>query len=171
MSNYFLIGLGIVVAIVIAYFFMIYNNNNNIYNKKQLGNYLGIDFNENVLIKDFKWKYTESESTEIYLRVMTQNSYAAKTEYFKDGKSTLKDYYSNIEKKFQDDGYYIQEILYDNIIYKEYVEKKPFSTTYKPYNIQVFAIRNDDNEEYSEFVIYTFVPAKLEIDEDKILKK
>ena len=170
MRIYFLIGLGIAGVIVISYFFMKYNTNN-IHDKEKLGDYLGIDFNENVLIKDFKWGYTERGATEIYLRVMTPKSYAEETKYFKDGNSTWSDYYSNIEKKFQNDGYHIQEILYDNVIYKEYVERKPFSTTYKPYNVEIFAIRNNDNEEYSEFVINAFIPAKLKIREDKILEK
>lgn len=170
MSNYFLIGLGIAVVFMILYFFMTYNSKN-IHNKEKLGDYLGIDFNENVSIEDFKWKHTESRATEIYIRVMTKKSYSAETKYLKDGNSTWGDYYSNIERQFGNDGYYIQEILYDNVIYKEYEEKKFFSTTYKPYNVEIFAIRSNGNEDYSEFIIHTFVPAKLKINEGNILKK
>ncbi|TYQ16021.1 UNVERIFIED_CONTAM: hypothetical protein Cloal_2523 [Acetivibrio alkalicellulosi] len=174
MKKGLLIFSGIVIICTIIFIIYWIYNKNNITDIKKLGIYLDLDFNENVIIRDIKYKHSKDNygySTELYLDLMVDKAYANKTPYFMDNNdSDEKEYYANVESKLDSVGYENIKINYDNLLFKEYEKGLIFFKEYIPYQIDIYGVENSENDGYSKFIVRTTIPAKLNIDKERILK-
>jgi hypothetical protein len=131
---------------------------------------MGIDFKTEVKIKNVNWYYTGMGETVNYLKIRVNKDYTKDVTYFRNNNRTERcELYANIEKKIRSAGVNLDKIVYDNIIYKEISEKKFFETTYIPYQINIYAANEQQNEEFLEFIIHTNIPRKVIINKEKLI--